>query len=71
LRKEICGVEEAIIGSSNFTVRGFEQELGRGRKYVDRDHALWLATAVPDWQRVRRSASFCRFAEKAARVRFK
>ena len=45
----------------------FEQELGRGRKYVDRDHALRIAKAVPDWRRIRRSDSFARFAAKAAR----
>jgi len=44
----------------------FVRELGRGRKYVDRDHALVLAQAVPDWTRLRRSVSFCRFATKVA-----
>lgn len=38
------------------------------RKYVDRDHALTLARAIPDWSKVRRSGSFRRFAEKAAKV---
>lgn len=47
----------------------FQQELGPGRKYVDRDHAILLARSVPDWSRLRRSASFQRFADKAARVR--
>ena len=46
----------------------FRRELGTGRKYVDRDHALPLARAIPDWRKVRRSDSFRRFAEKAARV---
>ncbi len=47
----------------------FETELGRGRKYVDRIHAMLLARAIPDWSNIRRSDSFCRFAEKAARVK--
>ena len=46
----------------------FQRELGKGRKYVDHDHALLLARSIPDWSRVRRSNSFRRFAEKAARV---
>jgi hypothetical protein len=49
-------------------IRLFQRELGRTRKYVDRDHALLLAKAIPDWSRLRRSDSFRRFAEKAARV---
>lgn len=49
-------------------VRLFQRELGRGRKYVDRDHAILLAQSVPDWSKIRRSDSFRRFAEKAARV---
>ncbi|SRR6266568_5772573 len=47
----------------------FQRELGRGRKYVDREHAILLAKSIPDWTRIRRSESFRRFAEKAARVR--
>jgi hypothetical protein len=47
----------------------FQRELGRGRRYVDRDHAILLARNIPDWSRLRRSHSFRRFAEKAARVR--
>lgn len=49
-------------------IRLFEHELGRGRKYVDRDHALLIARAIPDWSKLRRSNSFRRFAERAARV---
>jgi len=47
----------------------FQQELGRTRKYLDRNHALLLAQVIPDWSKLRRSCSFCRFAEKAARVK--
>jgi hypothetical protein len=47
----------------------FENELGSGRKYVDRTHAMLLARAIPDWSRISRSVSFCRFANKAARVK--
>lgn len=46
----------------------FQRELGRGRKYVDRDHALLLARSIPDWTKLRRSDSFQRFAQKAALV---
>jgi hypothetical protein len=46
----------------------FQRELGRGRKYIDRDHAILLARSIPDWSRVRRSNSFRRFVEKAARA---
>ena len=49
-------------------IKLFERELGKGRKYVDRDHALLLARSIPDWSRLRRSDSFRRFARKAARV---
>jgi len=45
----------------------FQKELS-GKKYVDRDHAILLARSIPDWSRLTRSASFCRFANKAARV---
>jgi Domain of unknown function (DUF4276) len=47
----------------------FQRELGRTRKYSDRNHALRLAQAIPDWTRIKRSNSFRRFAEKAALVR--
>jgi hypothetical protein len=50
-------------------IRLFRRELGHVRKYMDRDHAILLARSVPDWSRLRRSRSFNRFAEKAARVR--
>ena len=47
----------------------FQQELGNTRKYIDRNHALLLAQEITDWSKLRRSDSFCRFAEKAARVK--
>jgi len=47
----------------------FQRELGRCRKYVDRDHAMLLARSIPDWTKLRRSDSFQRFAQKAARVK--
>ena len=47
----------------------FQWELGKTRKYIDRNHALPLAQAIPDWSKLRRSDSFCRFTTKAARVR--
>ena len=47
----------------------FQRELGRTRKYTDSSHALRLAQAIPDWAKLRRSESFCRFAEKAAKVK--
>lgn len=47
----------------------FKRELGRKRKYVDRDHALLIARNIPDWSKIRRSDSFRRFAEKGAKVK--
>lgn len=49
-------------------IRLFQHELGKGRRYVDRDHALRIAQAIPDWSRLRRSDSFRRFAERVAYV---
>ena len=49
-------------------IRLFQRELGKYRKYVDRDHAMYLARSVNDWSKIRRSDSFRRFAEKAAGV---
>jgi len=49
-------------------IKLFKRELGDSRKYVDREHAMLLAQSIPDWSKVRRSDSFRRFAEKAARV---
>ena len=47
----------------------FQRELGNTRKYLDRNHALLLVQEITDWSKLRRSNSFRRFAEKAARVR--
>jgi len=47
----------------------FQRELGNTRKYIDRNHALPLAQEIIDWSKLRRSASFRRFAEKVAKVR--
>ncbi len=49
-----------------FLISLFQQEAGC--KYVDRYHALRIATAIQDWSRLKRSVSFRRFAERAARV---
>jgi hypothetical protein len=49
-------------------IRLFQRELGPHRKYVDRNHALPIARAIPDWAKLKRSDSFRRFAERAARV---
>jgi len=46
----------------------FVEELGRGRKYSDATDAIKIAKAIPDWTRLKRSDSFCRFAEKVAGV---
>jgi hypothetical protein len=61
--------DEQIGRPKTELIRLFQRELGRTRKYVDRDHALLLAKAIPDWSKLRRSDSFRRFAEKAAHVR--
>lgn len=47
----------------------FQRELGKTRKYLDRNHALRLAQEITDWSKLRRSASFRRFADKAAKVK--
>jgi hypothetical protein len=44
----------------------FTQELGSGRRYVDYQHAIMLAREIPDFNRIRRSDSFKRFALKVA-----
>jgi hypothetical protein len=44
----------------------FTQELGAGRRYVDYQHAIMLAREIPDFNRIRRSDSFKRFALKVA-----
>jgi hypothetical protein len=46
----------------------FQRELGKTRKYRDHNHALLLAQAIPNWSKLRRSDSFRRFAEKAAKA---
>jgi len=48
--------------------RIFNQELGPNRRYVDYLHALRIAEQIPDFQRIRRSDSFRRFAGKIACV---
>jgi hypothetical protein len=47
----------------------FQRELGNTRRYIDRNHALRLAQKITGWSKLRRSDSFRRFAEKAARVK--
>ena len=47
----------------------FQRELGNTRKYIDRNHALLLAQEITDWSKLCRSASFCRFVEKAAGIK--
>lgn len=47
----------------------FQRELGKTRKYIDRNHALLLAQEITNWSKLCRSDSFCRFATKAARVK--
>jgi hypothetical protein len=46
----------------------FNEELGPNRRYVDYRHALRIAEQIPDFQRLRRSDSFRRFALKIACV---
>lgn len=48
----------------------FNQELGQGIRYEDWKHALSIAEQIPDFNRLRRSKCFCRFALKAAGVNF-
>jgi uncharacterized protein DUF4276 len=48
----------------------FQRELGRTNKYIDRNHALILAQAIPDWSKLKRSDSFRRFAERVGKVSF-
>ena len=47
----------------------FNQELGAHRCYEDLRDAIRIAKAMPDFNRIRRSCTFQRFAEKAAGIR--
>lgn len=42
----------------------FNQELGTGRRYVDYQHAILIAKKIPDFNKIRRSESFKKFALK-------
>jgi len=44
----------------------FTQELGLRRRYVDYQHAIMLAREIPNFNKIRRSDSFKRFALKVA-----
>jgi hypothetical protein len=44
----------------------FIRELGRGRRYVDYQHAIMIAKEIHDFKRIRRSDSFKRFALKVS-----
>ena len=44
----------------------FNQELGPRRRYVDYRHAILIAKEIPDFNKIRRSESFKRFALKLA-----
>jgi hypothetical protein len=44
----------------------FIRELGPSRRYVDYRHALLIANEITDFRKIRRSASFVRFALKVA-----
>ena len=46
--------------------RIFTQELGASRRYVDYQHAIKLAREISDFNKIRRSDSFQRFALKVA-----
>lgn len=46
----------------------FNQELGPKRRYVDYQHAIRIAEQIQDFQRLRRSDSFRRFALKVTCV---
>ena len=46
----------------------FTRELGAGRRYVDYQHAIKIAMEIRDFQRMRRSPSFQRFALKVCGV---
>lgn len=46
----------------------FNKELGSNRKYVDYQHALQIAKNITDFQRIKRSESFKRFALKVSGI---
>lgn len=48
----------------------FNQELGNHRRYEDYRDALKIVEAQPDFRKIKRSTSFCRFAEKIAGIKF-
>lgn len=47
----------------------FNRELGAGRRYVGYKHAVLIARQLPDFNRIKRSDSFRRFAFKVAGYR--
>jgi hypothetical protein len=47
----------------------FNQELGAHSRYIDYQDAIQIARAVPDFNKIRRSSTFSRFAEKTAGIR--
>lgn len=59
---------ERIIKPKTRLTKIFNQELGVHRCYEDLRDAIKIAKAVPDFNRIRRSYTFRRFAEKAAGV---
>ena len=55
-----------VSNPKTYLTRLFNRELGRNRRYEDRVHALALAEKIPDFSKIRRSASFRHFALEVA-----
>lgn len=59
---------EGVIGPKTRLTKIFNQELGARRRYIDYQDAIWIAKAVPDFKRIKRSCTFRRFVEKATGI---
>ena len=59
---------DSIKSPKTKLTRIFTRELGEGRRYVDYEHAVRIAREIRDFQRIRRSLSFKRFAFKVCGV---
>ena len=57
------GSPDSIQKPKTKLIQLFQRELGRGRRYIDYQHAKMIVEAIPDLQRIRRSVSFQRLSD--------
>jgi hypothetical protein len=62
------GAPERIPKPKTRLTRIFNQELGAHRRYIDHQDAIRIAEAIPDFNKIKRSTTFRRFAEKAVGI---